>query len=77
VESVLRNLDVEGWRVVEDSQPFFVEGRAAKMVIEDHEVGIVGEVHPEVLSNFLLENPVAAFEIDLELADEHRKKRYL
>jgi len=33
VESVLRNLDVEGWRVVEDSQPFFVEGRAAKMVI--------------------------------------------
>ena len=77
VESVLQNLGIEGWSVVEDSQPFFVEGRAAKMVLEGHEVGIVGEVHPEVLSNFLLENPVAAFEIDLELTDEHRRKRYL
>jgi phenylalanyl-tRNA synthetase beta chain len=77
MESVLQNLDLEGWSVIEDNQPFFIEGRAAKFVFGDLELGIAGEIHPEVLTNFLLENPVAAFEMDLELANTHRKKRYL
>jgi phenylalanyl-tRNA synthetase beta subunit len=29
-------------------------------------LGIVGEIHPEVLNNFELENPTGAFEIDLQ-----------
>jgi phenylalanyl-tRNA synthetase beta subunit len=30
------------------------------------ELGVVGEIHPEVLNNFELENPTGAFEIDLQ-----------
>ncbi|MEM3054876.1 MAG: hypothetical protein QXM52_04140, partial [Candidatus Bathyarchaeia archaeon] len=30
-------------------------------------LGVLGEIHPEVLNNFELENPAAACEIDLEL----------
>ncbi|MEM3088354.1 MAG: hypothetical protein QXP20_04500, partial [Candidatus Bathyarchaeia archaeon] len=30
------------------------------------EVGKLGEIHPEVLNNFELENPVVAFEINLD-----------
>jgi phenylalanyl-tRNA synthetase beta chain len=44
----------------------FLEGRSAKIIINKKQVGIVGEVHPQVLENWALAMPVAAFEIDLE-----------
>ena len=45
--------------------PSFIEGRSGKIYYKDLEVGIIGEIHPVVLSNFKVEVPVAAFEIDL------------
>ena len=43
----------------------FVEGRVAEILVEGKVVGIIGEVHPQVLENWKLEMPVAAFEIEL------------
>ena len=44
----------------------FIEGRAGSILIEDAEVGFVGELHPQVLRNWNLENPAAALEIDID-----------
>jgi phenylalanyl-tRNA synthetase beta chain len=46
--------------------PTFIDGRAASVVIDGHPVGVVGEIHPEVLVEHDLELPVAAFEFRLD-----------
>ncbi|MBS7623788.1 hypothetical protein KEJ39_09010, partial [Candidatus Bathyarchaeota archaeon] len=42
--------------------------RSAVIKVLGHECGVVGEIHPQLLQNFGIENPVAAFELDLESA---------
>lgn len=49
------------------SKPYYMQGRAAEVLIENVSVGYVGELHPEVLENFGLATPVGAFEISLEI----------
>ena len=46
--------------------PSFIPGRAAEVVVDGDSVGVVGEVHPEVLVEHDLELPVAAFEFGLD-----------
>jgi phenylalanyl-tRNA synthetase beta chain len=66
LESLLMNLGLENWTVDETNHPSFLEGRVAKVSFNNMELGFVGEIHPEVLNNFDLENPTCAFEIDLQ-----------
>ena len=66
MESLLMNLGLKNWTVKEAKDPSFLEGRAAAIYIRGTELGLVGEIHPEALNNFELENPTTAFEIDLE-----------
>ena len=65
-EALLRNLSVTNFVLKAISHPSFIEGRVASVQCDGKEIGIVGEVHPEVLNNFELENPTGAFEINLE-----------
>jgi phenylalanyl-tRNA synthetase beta chain len=51
------------------AHPSFIPGRAAAVVVDGVEVGVVGEFHPEVLVEHDLELPVAAFEFELEALD--------
>ena len=44
----------------------FLEGRVGSILIGDREVGVIGEVHPQVIENWKLENPIAAMELDLD-----------
>lgn len=44
----------------------FIEGRCAFVTVSGKQVGIFGEIHPEVLSNFGLEEAVTAAELNLE-----------
>jgi phenylalanyl-tRNA synthetase beta chain len=46
--------------------PSYLEGRVGSILIDGGEVGIIGEVHPQVLENWRLEDPVAAMELDLD-----------
>lgn len=46
--------------------PSFLEGRAAEFWWKGRKLGMAGEVHPEVLLAFELENPVASLELDVE-----------
>jgi len=66
VEALLANLDVKRWKMKAARDLSFLQGRVAAVCIRNKKIGFLGEVHPEVLNNFELENPVGAFEIDLE-----------
>jgi|SRR3989344_5613186 len=43
----------------------FIPGRSGKIIINDKEIGLIGEIHPEVLRNYNLEIPCAVLEINL------------
>jgi phenylalanyl-tRNA synthetase beta chain len=43
----------------------FIEGRVAEILVENKNVGMIGEINPQVLENWKLEMPVAAFEIEI------------
>ncbi len=64
VQAVMRELNVE-WKVVESDDKAFIEGRRANVVVDGSKVGVFGEIHPEVLERFDIQNPVVAFELDL------------
>ncbi|MCI0332048.1 MAG: phenylalanine--tRNA ligase subunit beta [Planctomycetes bacterium] len=65
VDALLREL---GWKAEYNAidHPTFVPGRAASFSIDGKPLGILGEVHPEVLTNFGLTHPVALAEINLQ-----------
>jgi phenylalanyl-tRNA synthetase beta chain len=65
-EALLANLGFKNWQIKEAKHSSFLEGRTAAVYIKSKCLGILGEIHPEVLNNFELENPTVAFEIDLE-----------
>lgn len=68
MEALMTNIGLNRWRINAAENSSFISGRVAIISVKDKQIGIVGEIHPEVLNNFQLENPIAAFEIDLETA---------
>jgi len=66
LQGILRDLGIESYRVEAKEDPAFIPGRCASVVLGGKEVAILGEIHPEVLTNFELEYPVAALELDVE-----------
>jgi phenylalanyl-tRNA synthetase beta chain len=81
LSGVLEGLGV-GWRLVDGGPPFLHPGRAAEVLVDTHDAGYLGEVHPLVARDFGLgdlERPPAVFEIDLGLVlavAEKRERRY-
>lgn len=76
LEHVLRTLGVkkgdgegDSWRMDAKSctDGAFFEGRRADVVYKGSKIGVVGWLHPEVLTNFSLSYPCSAVEIDLEV----------
>jgi phenylalanyl-tRNA synthetase beta chain len=66
VEALLHNMGLRGWEIRPVKHMSYLEGRAAAVIIRRREMGVLGEIHPEVLNNFELENPTCAFEMDIE-----------
>ena len=65
-EALLSNMGLADWQIKAAKHPSFLSGRTAAISIGKRQIGVLGEVHPQVLNNFELENPTAALEIDLE-----------
>jgi phenylalanyl-tRNA synthetase beta chain len=65
-EALLANFGFKKWLIREAGHASFLEGRTAAVYVKGKRLGVLGEIHPEVLNNFELENPTSAFEIDLE-----------
>lgn len=66
VEAFLANLGLKRWEIKQARHSSFLEGRTAAVYVKRKQLGVLGEIHPEVLNNFELENPAGAFEVDLE-----------
>lgn len=56
------------FRLVPSDDPSFFPGMQAHIVVEDTVIGVIGELHPEVLgsSGFDVNLPTSAFELNLE-----------
>ena len=65
LEAFCRNIGTEvSFAETEDGA--FIEGRVAEIKAKGEKVGIIGEIHPEVLLNFNIEYPVALFQLNIE-----------
>jgi phenylalanyl-tRNA synthetase beta chain len=60
------------WQIKETTHPSYIEGRVGKIIVAGSEVGVVGEINPSVLEAWKLENPTAAFEINLQRILENK-----
>jgi phenylalanyl-tRNA synthetase beta chain len=68
IKSVLKNLMAEfgtPWRLQADERPFYLPGRSGAVMVDGRCVGHLGEMHPRVLDDFKIPNPVAIMEINL------------
>ena len=65
-EALLANLGLKRWDIKAAEHQSFLEGRTAAVYVRSKLIGLLGEVHPEALNNFELDNPVSAFEINLK-----------
>ena len=61
-DSLMKNLRVK-YKLREKKHPSFIGGRCASVIVKSKEVGMIGELNPEVLENWKTEMPVAAFEV--------------
>lgn len=52
--------------VKESADPRFIPGRQAAVLKDGRQIGVFGEIHPQVLENWSVTVPCAAGEIDLE-----------
>ena len=69
VQAVMHELDLR-WYVEESNDKAFIKGRRADIIVNGKNVGVFGELHPEVLERFEIFTPTTGFELDLtELFD--------
>jgi phenylalanyl-tRNA synthetase beta chain len=69
LDAFFTNLGLE-WQIKETKHPSFIEGRAGVAAIRGTNIGTLGEIDPKILEHWKLENPVAAFELDIERITE-------
>jgi phenylalanyl-tRNA synthetase beta chain len=64
LKSLISNLGSEA-QIRETAHPSFIEGRVGKIILDETDVGFVGELHPAVLEAWKVEVPISAFELDV------------
>lgn len=52
--------------IKEVQHPSYVEGRIGEIFVGEKKLGLIGELHPQVITNWQLTVPVVGFELDLE-----------
>ena len=45
--------------------PIFIKGRSGEIIVNDESVGLIGEIHPEILEKWGIKMPTVIFELDL------------
>ena len=65
LKGILNELNLE-YKLEEKDYPIFIPGRSAIILSNQKDIGFIGEIHPDILENFSIEQPVALVEINLE-----------
>ncbi len=50
----------------ENSPTHLIDGRTATIILEEQQIGSIGEVHPKILKNWKIKMPVAIIELNLK-----------
>jgi len=66
ISALMYYLDV-AYKLEATDDPHFMKGRQAAVVVKGKRIGVFGEVHPSVLTNWGIGVPCAVAELDLEL----------
>jgi len=48
------------------AHPSFLEGRAGRIILDGQGIGVIGELHPEVLEHWQIVMPTVAFEVSVD-----------
>ncbi|MFH1211230.1 MAG: phenylalanine--tRNA ligase subunit beta [archaeon] len=73
IDSFMKALDLK-YEIVETEHKSFIPGRVGRVIVDGKKVAYIGELHPQVLANFDLDMPVAAFELNISELFEIVKK---
>jgi phenylalanyl-tRNA synthetase beta chain len=65
LDAFFANLGLK-WQIRETLHPSFIDGRVGAAIVNGVNVGVLGEINPQVLGAWKLENPTAAFEINMQ-----------
>ena len=66
-EALFKNMNISNVSYVADTKnPTYHPGRCANVLIDDEVIGTIGEIHPDVLKNFDIEEKAYVAEISLE-----------
>ena len=68
-DAVLRDIGAK-YQIKDFDHPAFVNGRCASIVYNNKEIGFFGELHPKTISEFELEHPIIAFEMQAEMLNQ-------
>ncbi len=64
MDALFRALNLE-YSIAEAEHSSFIQGRIGTIKAKGKKIGFIGEVHPEVLTNFQIGMPTAAFELNI------------
>ena len=70
VEELLDGFGVKEAKFIRSEEPFLHPGRSADLIVGGEKVGILGEVHPDVLERWDIPQRVYLFELDFDLLCE-------
>ncbi len=65
LENLLNSFAIE-FELKTQNYEFFIQGRSASIISNGKEVGFIGELSPEVISNWSIHYPIAGLELDLD-----------
>lgn len=68
VETLLERLGIKGHEYIrEENDPTFHPGRTANIILGNHVLGVIGEIHPDILENYGMKERVYIAELNFEL----------
>jgi len=65
IDSIMRDIGKK-YDIKDKDHPAFVNGRCASIVCDNKNIGFFGELHPKTITQFELEHPIIAFELQAE-----------
>jgi phenylalanyl-tRNA synthetase beta chain len=67
VEQTLGRLGIDGIDYIrEENNPTFHPGRTARLIYRGNDLGVIGEIHPDVLKNYGMKSRIYAGQIDFD-----------
>lgn len=67
VENIFNQLNIKNVKYVRTVNPVYHPGRVAQIILDGNVLGIIGEIHPDVLENYDISTRVYAGELNIDM----------